>query len=829
MEENTNFVTFTKETKNGSTFLVSKSFCLSDIYSDADFIPLYITWDIVADKDNPVPDLYFQIYTVNSEDIPVSERIGNKYITENNLSSDTYYFLQALDVPSIDVTSLKVYIGVVNQISGNDYRKHLIQRDYQRKVQYNPSVLCVPSEEEYNKEKDNADFGRIENTALNEKILNPAGGTAWDICSYDFLNGLTPCNCTTIHPNLLRQEQMNNINGLFMVCNDGGVKPENQKEIESNEGCIYQIRSYDLATMTFVKSQNGWIVIDPLGGIENVRKGLEQFRSKFSNEEGNNSIKAVIVTHSHVDHYRGIMGLVENGKCAEEAFYSPGGPYINAPEELAIVSDEPKKYETITTGEDQIMYIAPVGFYDEAISENLYLGNSMTRRSAYMYGRTLPHDERGHVGSGLGKTVGDATGTLIKPSLEISFPDKDVRTFLIDGLTVSFLDAHDSEAPSEYHIYFEKYKTLCPGENVTHTMHNLLTSRGAKIRNPKAFAQAIKRSLEEWGSHLEVIIGTHHWPTWGKDECVDMMEKQRDMYLYFNNQVIHCINKGMNMEEIAEHFQLPESLGQKCYNRGYYGSLNHNTKAVFQYYVGWWDGNPANYFKYPESEAAKRFVHCMGGCDKVLKKAQDYFDAGDYRWTIELTKQVLFYPDNDQAIEIDIDYYTAARLLQADAMEQLGYGFESGTWRNIFLTGAKDLRENNHQPSNMNSRIDKSAAQIASLEPEQAFEYMSILVDGTAVDIESARLEWNVGFTTDGLYYRLFLENCVLHHEKLKEEPKSENKYTKYADMGAFAEDYKKAILSKEAHSNELNQLCDYLELPDENWNIVFPLDKKGG
>lgn len=804
-------IQLSRTTIEGTTFLTSAPFSLSELFPGQDTLP-YLKWDIMDEEENPVPGLYFHIYPVGEE--LASERIGNRYITQNNLSPGTQYFIKASDVLNTDAPLPNVYIGVTDQMNGNSYRKPLIQR-----IQGNPSVSCMPSEDEYKEEEDNAWFGYIENTALNDKIPNPAGGTAWDIRSYDFLEGLSHGDCATIHRNLLYHEQLNNINGLFMVCKEGGIKPA-EENIKPGEGCIFQIRSYDLATMTFVKSHNGWIVIDPLGGEENTRKGLEQFRSLFSNDKGENLIKAVIVTHSHVDHYRGITGLIENGKCAGEAFYTPDGPYITPP-------DDTQQYETITTGTDKIMYITPGGFYDEAISENLYLGNSMTRRSAYMYGRTLPHDERAQVGSGLGKTVGDATGALYKPSLEIDFPDSDVRTFLIDGLTVSFLDAPDSEAPSEYHVYFEDYKTLCPGENVSHTMHNLLTSRGAKIRNPKAFARAIQRSLEEWGNALEVIIGTHHWPTWGNDKCVDIMKKQRDMYLYFNNQVIHCINKGMNMEEIAEHFQLPESLGQKWYNRGYYGSLNHNTKAVFQYYVGWWDGNPANYFKYPEDEAARRFVGCMGGHDKVLEKAQDSFNKGDYRWTIELTKQVLFLPRTAPATEAA---YQQARYLQADAMEQLGYGFESGTWRNIFLTAAKDLRENNHKPSDIGIRIDKSAAQIASLEPEQAFEYMSILVDGVKAGKSKEILEFYVHFDDDPSYdYKLSLENGVLHHEKqemdLKEKPKSEDKYTEYADMSAFAEDYKKAMLSKEALSNGLNQLCAYLELPDENWNIVFPLD----
>lgn len=721
-----------------------------------------------------------------------------------------------------------------------------------------PTPVCQSGNEvpdcKYQEEMKNARRGYICGTALTGPIPGPDGTTtpsvAWDITSYNFLDGLDPVKnpkeCDTIHPNLLRQEQMNNVNGLFMVrktvCGEEDPAPtytayptEGLPEGEIRKGDIYQLRSYDLATMSFVRSESGWIVIDPLGGVENVQAGLAQFRKLFplGGNSGENSpgnrIVAVLVTHSHVDHYRGIQALLENETVL---LVEPGSVTVTPPDE-----GKDADCETIDCPEDgSIVYLAPAGFYDEAISENLYLGNSMTRRSAYMYGRLLPHDAEHHVGSGLGKTVGTASGSLRRPSMEIDFPDGDLRTFLIDGLRVSFLDAHDSEAPSECHIYFHDYHTLCPGENITHTMHNLLTCRGAKIRNPKAFARAIGRSLEEWGADVQTIIGTHHWPVWGGDSCRQIMTKQRDMYLFFNDQVIHRINQGMNMEEIAEDFRLPASLASECYNRGYYGSVNHNVKAVFQYYVGWWDGNPANYYRYPEAEAARRFVECMGGVKSVLDKATEYFnkELPDYRWVIELTKQILFYPEISTHEEKK--YYEDARNLAADAMTKLAYGFEAGTWRNIFLTGAQELRKGTPASSPMSVRIANSAAQIAGLAPEQAFEYMSVLVNSDAVEAITAEedstsdapvVELYLGI--DKVYYHLYIVNGVLHSEAVESSAACEASLYEYKDMSEFADAYKSAMgrmhLDETKPLDALDTLCACLDLPPDNWQIVYPLN----
>ena len=386
--------------------------------------------------------------------------------------------------------------------------------------------------------------------------FNAIGFYAWNMEGYQFMNGFDTAP-PSANPSLWRQECLNNYNGLFMVLPD----------------LVYQVRGYELATMSFIKTRNGWIVIDPLSSQETSRAGLALLRAHVSQAP----IVAIISTHSHLDHYNGVPGILQaEGKS---------------------IASASKKGQS----KDAIPYYAPNGFYQEALSENLYLQNSMFRRSDYMYGSYLFRSEFGHIGSGLGKTTGFGNGQLYPPTTEIQ-QNGPVK---IDGLEVVFQLAPGTEAPAEMHIFFPEYGAFCPGENVSHTMHNLLTSRGAKIRDPKAFAQYIDEAIDLFGPQIQVLIGTHHWPVWDNSRCLDMLEKQRDMYRFFNDQVIRLINDGKNMEEIAEEFQLPQNLDREFYNRGYYGTLNHNVKAVFQRYVGWWDGNPANYFKYPDEVALR--------------------------------------------------------------------------------------------------------------------------------------------------------------------------------------------------------------------------------
>ncbi len=535
--------------------------------------------------------------------------------------------------------------------------------------------------------------------------FNALGFYAWNLEDYQFLNESNAP--PSANPSLWRQERLNNLNGLFLVL--------------SNQ--VYQVRSYDLATMSFIKCPEGWIVIDPLSFTETARAGLALLRAHVSSAP----VVAIICTHSHLDHYGGVKGILDSeGK-------------LLAPD------------TTPAGSQGRILLYAPAGFYKEALSENLYLGNSMFRRADYMYGSYLRKGERGQIGSGLGKTTGFGAAQLYPASAEIA-TNGPVN---IGGLEVRFQLAPGTEAPAEMHVFFPDYGAFCPGENVSHTMHNLLTSRGAKVRDPKAFAQYIDEAIDLFGPQIQVLIGVHHWPVWGNDRCLKMLEEQRDMYRFFNDQVIRMVNNGMNMEEIAEQSELPRVLDREFYNRGYYGSKNHNVKAVAQLYVGWWDGNPANYFKYPEEVAARKYVDFMGGESAVIAKARQSYDQGDYRWVAEVMKHVVFANPTNQV----------AKNLQADAFEQLGYSFESGTWRNIFLSGAEELRNGTIGPP-MTS--DTSSKTLSAMPPTLIFDYLSTLVKGKEAELLDLPMRFlftdtNLPPAEQNLY--VLLKNGVLHYK----------------------------------------------------------------
>ena len=668
-----------------------------------------------------------------------------------------------------------------------------------KKGEYYPSIPDGLIENWDNVDEVNAGKGYVENTKLTDKIYtkNSNGdnvAVAWDILSYDFMQGEAP---DTVNPILWRMEKLNNLNGLFQVL------PE--IEIGGKDGLIYQIRTYDLATMTIVKSKSGWIVIDPLGGKETAAAGWVRFKQ---NVDATAKVCAILITHSHVDHYKGMEGIISSA-------------------DILNVSQKDFCANPLIP-ENKVLVVAPNSFYDEAISENLYLGNCMSRRAVYMYGSSLPHDNCGQIGCGLGKTVGTYTGSLIQPSFELEMEEEsNFMTLTIDGLIITFQNVPGTEAPAEFHIYLNDYDALCPGENITHTMHNLLTSRGAKVRDPKAFAKAIDNAINKF-SNIQVIIGTHHWPTWNEDkngsinECIEMMKKQRDMYQYFNDQVIRMVNKGMNMEEIAEEFKLPKSLDCEFYNRGYYGTVNHNVKAVMQRYVGWWDGNPANYFKYPETEVAKRFVADMGGEITVLNNAKEYFANGDYRWTVELTKQLVF--NNPSCME--------ARYLEADALEQLAYSFEAGTWRNIFLSAAFELRGirmGDTLPHTKEQFIENATATLKTLVPEYAFEYLKTLVDVEKVE----GLDWICKIKIGETSYLVEICNSVLHY---KAGSCSDRSFI-FIDMMDFANKFRIYMrhlnglpndgLNDDSYNQTLLEFFNSFDTLDGQWNIVEPLAKE--
>ena len=549
----------------------------------------------------------------------------------------------------------------------------------------------------------------------------------------------------TVNPSLWRQAQLNNISGLFKVTPD-----------------IYQIRGFDLANITFVRGDTGWIVIDVLTTKESASKAIELFRK----HKGNDPITGVIFTHSHVDHFGGIRGVIENSN---------------------------------------IPIVAPEGFFEEAVSENLLAGNAMSRRSSYMYGGLLPKDEKGTVDAGLGKLVATGTPGIIKPNKIIS---KDYESFTIDGIEFQFLMAQNTEAPAEFMIHIPKYRAASSAEVMNHTLHNLSTLRGAKTRDSIIWAKAIEKSKEFLKNRTDVLFGSHHWPIWGQSNIDDFLNKHGDLYKYIHDQTLRYANMGYTPIEIAEKIQIPDNLAKEFYNRGYYGSINHDVKAVYDFYFGaWWDGNPANLYKLPPEESAKRYVEFMGGENNIIEMAKKSYDEGDYRWVVEVLNNVIFANPNNEN----------ARKLSADAMEQLGYQSESAVWRAYLLTGAYELR-NNIDP-NMQAPQTTSLDMINALSAENMFKYISVALNPDKVKDKNISVLFNI---TDDNKYLVKIENSVLKYKKYNNE---NTDYTIDINMS----DFKKALFTKKAddlninNKDAFNEFLSYFDTFNYWFNIVTP------
>jgi alkyl sulfatase BDS1-like metallo-beta-lactamase superfamily hydrolase len=455
------------------------------------------------------------------------------------------------------------------------------------------------------------------------------GQALWDRDAYGFFDDpvFYQNPPSTVNPSLWRQGRLNNIAGLFEVTPS-----------------IFQVRGMDISNVTFIAGATGWIVIDPLTSQETASAALALVNEHL----GDRPVHAVIYTHSHTDHFGGVYGIVSE--------------------------------EDVTSG--RVAIIAPTGFLDAAISENVLAGTVMIRRAMYMYGVLLPKDPQGHVDTGLGKGMpGLPTVGLCPPTKEIVATGEELT---IDAVRLVFQLTPGTEAPAEMNIFLPDMRALCMAENCTATQHNVYTLRGAQVRDALLWSKYIDDSLRQYADQSDVLFASHHWPRWGRSQLIAYLESQRDAYRYVHDQTLRLANHGSTMNEIAEELSLPAGLGDEFFNRDYYGTVSHNSKAVFQRYLGWFDGNPAHLHPHPPVEAAVRYVEFMGGAEEVLEKARRSFDDGDYRWVAEVVNHVVFAdPDNE-----------AARNLQANALEQLGYQSESGPWRDFYLTGAMELRSN---------------------------------------------------------------------------------------------------------------------------------------
>ncbi|BBM01915.1 alkyl/aryl-sulfatase [Microbulbifer sp. GL-2] len=519
------------------------------------------------------------------------------------------------------------------------------------------------------------------------QVNNSEGREVYGLSQMQFLQG-NPTD--SVNPSLWRQAQLNALNnGLFKVV-DG----------------IYQVRSLDLANMTLVQGERGWIVIDPLTSAETAAAALALANKSL----GERPVSAVIFTHSHADHFAGVSGVLTG-------------------EQLARGS---------------IDIIAPEGFAEEAISENVRSGNVMQRRALYQFGDLLPSSPEGFVSSGLGNRVSDGEHGIATPTVVIPETGAEME---IDGVEIEFINTPGAEAPTEMVFFFPQFKALCMSEIANHTLHNIYTLRGAKTRDALAWSRYIEFSMEKFGEQTEVVFSSHHWPTWGKSEAMDYLAKQRDLYKYIHDQTLRLANHGYDMVEVAERLELPENLSQAWANRGYYGTVNVGAKAVYNRYLGYFDGNPANLHPVPQEEAALRYVEYMGGEESIMARARQDFARGNYRWVSMVLKHLVFAePDNEQA-----------RYLLADSLEQLGYQAESGIWRNFYLSGARELRHG----VEFREEVLPDEEIVARVPLQLLFDAMAVRLNGEKA--ADAEIRLNIDMTDTREKYLVVVQNGVLH------------------------------------------------------------------
>jgi alkyl sulfatase BDS1-like metallo-beta-lactamase superfamily hydrolase len=589
---------------------------------------------------------------------------------------------------------------------------------------------------------------------LTDGVIQATNGrVVWDADAYGFLDADCP---DTVNPSLWRQGQLVSMHGLFEVA----------------EG-IYQVRGLDLSNMTIVEGDKGVLVIDPLISTECAAAALDLYRR----HRGDRPVTGLLYTHSHVDHFGGARGVVLE--------------------------------QDVTSG--RVPVFAPIGFLEHAISENVYAGGAMTRRATYMYGALLPKGPMGQVGAGLGQTTSTGTVTLIPPTVDIVRSGQEET---VDGIHMVFQLTPGTEAPAEMNFLFPERRALCMAENVTHNLHNVLTLRGAVVRDPHVWARYLDEAIELFGDKTDALFAQHHWPRWGGERIADLLSKQRDLYGYIHDQALRLLNKGFVGSEIAEQLELPPTLEREWHCHGYYGSLNHNLKAVYQRYLGWFDGNPAHLWPHPPQEAAERYVALAGGGDALLAHAREAYDRGDFRWVAEVVNHLVFAdPDNAEAKE-----------LEARAFEQLAYGAENGTWRNFFLMGAHELRNG---PSGTATTIPTDF--VTSLSSEQLFDSIAIQIDGPRAGEREITLHWC--FTDTGEEHALTLRNGVLTHRP--GAPRSGADATVNVTRAAVNDIFTgkaqledvlaSGALSIDGDQSKLGELLGLLDPPDPRFAIVTP------
>ncbi|MGB7871538.1 MAG: alkyl sulfatase dimerization domain-containing protein [Mycobacterium sp.] len=603
-------------------------------------------------------------------------------------------------------------------------------------------------------EKDATDFADADRgfiAALTPCVVKAADGrVVWDNDAYSFITGDPP---PSVNASLWRQCMLTAKQGLYEVVPG-----------------IYQVRGLDISNISFIEGDTGLIVIDPLVSTEVAAAALQLYRT----HRGDRPVVAVIYTHSHVDHFGGVLGVTSQAD-------------VNA---------------------GRVAVLAPEGFTEHAVQENVYAGTAMTRRATYMYGSRLAPGPQGHVGCGLGQGPSLGEVGLIVPTVDITTTGE---TRTIDGVQIEFQMAPGTEAPAEMHFYFPRFRALCMAENATHNLHNLLTLRGALVRDPHAWSGYLTEAIDTFTDRTDVVFASHHWPTWGRERVVEFLSLQRDLYAYLHDQTLRLLNQGHTGAEIAEIFQMPTALDKAWHTHGYYGSVSHNVKAIYQRYMGWFDGNPARLWPHPPEALATRYVDALGGIDRVVELAQQAFDSGDFRWAATLLDHAVFADDT----------HAGARALLADTFDRLAYGAENATWRNFFLSGAVELRDGNFGTAAQTT----SLTLMAQLTPEQIFDGLAISVNGPrASDLD---LAVDITLTDVSTNYRLALRNGVLVRRKVAADSATANVTVKLDNtirlLTVAMGDVGSPGLEISGDQTAMQQLLGVLDKPDPAFNIVTP------
>lgn len=604
----------------------------------------------------------------------------------------------------------------------------------------------------------NAERGWLDN-AEGRIIDGDDNRSVWDLQSYGDLNRDAP---DTVNPSLWRNTQLNAKAGLFEVC-DG----------------IYQVRGFDMANTTFIRTDHGWIVFDVLMCKENMKAAKELMENRF----GPLDIKAVLYSHSHVDHFGGVEGVITREQVADAK--------LSLKKQLA---------------SGKTLVLAPAGFLKHAISENVYAGIAMARRAQFQYGTVLDKGEKGALSVGIG--MGQSTGTvaLIAPTYEIG---EDVPKLTIDGLEIEFQLTPGTEAPAEMNAYFPKYRALWMAENCTGTMHNLYTLRGAEVRDANDWAKYIIEADQRFCDKTDVVFQSHNWPHWG-EEIHDYLLNTAAIYKFIHDQTLHYMNQGYTSTEVAAMLTLPEKLEKVWYTRPYYGTLAHNAKAVYQKYLGWYDANPVNLNPLPPSDTAKKLVEYLGSTDAVLRKARKDFEKGDYQWVAQITKELVFADPSNQK----------ARNLCADALEQLGYQAESGAWRNAYLMGAAELRKGNL--SGLARTANGLGSAMKEMTVDMLLDYISILTDANAAQNDDVTLNLIVTDVNEKFY--VTRKNGILLSYSGENRPDAQATVTcKRLQLLALMQGQQAGQVQVSGDATALKRLLAYASKFEKTFNVIEP------